>query len=169
MDSILYESYKYALHVPIFSILDIKVVSVSILSSLSSQLSSCILTNSFQLWQHRRTQLVLSSLATTTITNIVASANSNAEPMLLNLCRLSYTAYLTCAHYPVPLSPTYTTYLTHASYPSTSYIAYISNTDYPSHAYTAYPRLNLHCLHIQCQLSFPCLCRLPKAEPMPPT
>jgi len=41
-DSILYESYKYALHVPVFSILDIKVVSVSILSSLSSQLSSCI-------------------------------------------------------------------------------------------------------------------------------
>jgi len=76
-DSILYESYKYALHVPIFSILDIKVVSVSILSSLSSQLSSRILTNSFPLRQHCRTRLALSSLATTTITSIELSTKTS--------------------------------------------------------------------------------------------
>ena len=43
---------------------------------------------------------MLSSLATMTITNIEASANSNAEPTLLNLRGLPYAAYLTYADYP---------------------------------------------------------------------
>jgi len=43
---------------------------------------------------------MLSSLATMTITNIVASANSNAEPTPLNLRGLPYAAYLTYTHYP---------------------------------------------------------------------
>jgi len=68
-DYILHELYKYVSHVPVFLILDVKVVSVSFshLSHLSYPLAS--LTSLPQLQQYFWTQLALSSLATTTTAN----------------------------------------------------------------------------------------------------
>ena len=86
--------YQYSLSL----ILKLFLSEFSHLSRLSYPLA--FLTNSFQLRRHRRTRLVLSSLATMTITNIEASANSNTEPMPLNLRGLPYATYLTYAHYP---------------------------------------------------------------------